>query len=150
MTATSVVPPPISTIMLPDGSDTGSPTPIAAAMGSSIRKISLAPARSALSFTARVSTSVIPEGTATRTRGLTRRHLAGTLVFAFWMKYRSIASVTSKSAITPYFMGRTALMFPGVLPSIRFASSPTARTSLLRSLIATTDGSFSTTPLSFT
>ena len=37
MTATSVVPPPMSTIMLPDGSVTGSPAPIAAAIGSSIR-----------------------------------------------------------------------------------------------------------------
>ena len=37
MTATSVVPPPMSTIMLPDGSVTGRPTPIAAAIGSSIR-----------------------------------------------------------------------------------------------------------------
>ena len=37
MTATSVVPPPMSTIMLPVGSETGSPAPIAAAIGSSIR-----------------------------------------------------------------------------------------------------------------
>ena len=37
MTATSVVPPPMSTIMLPDGSVTGSPAPIAAAIGCSIR-----------------------------------------------------------------------------------------------------------------
>ena len=37
MTATSVVPPPMSTIMFPVGSATGSPAPIAAAIGSSIR-----------------------------------------------------------------------------------------------------------------
>ena len=37
MTATSVVPPPMSTIMLPVGSETGRPAPIAAAIGSSIR-----------------------------------------------------------------------------------------------------------------
>ncbi len=37
MTATSVVPPPMSTTMLPEGSVIGSPAPIAAAMGSSIR-----------------------------------------------------------------------------------------------------------------
>ncbi len=37
MIATSEVPPPTSTIMLPVGSSTGSPAPIAAAMGSSIR-----------------------------------------------------------------------------------------------------------------
>ena len=36
MTATSVVPPPMSTIMLPVGSCTGSPAPIAAAIGSSM------------------------------------------------------------------------------------------------------------------
>ena len=37
MTATSLVPPPMSTIMFPVGSATGSPAPIAAAIGSSIR-----------------------------------------------------------------------------------------------------------------
>ena len=37
MTATSVVPPPMSTIMLACGSVIGSPTPMPAAMGSSIR-----------------------------------------------------------------------------------------------------------------
>ncbi len=37
MTATSVVPPPMSTIMLPEASCTGRPTPIAAAIGSSMR-----------------------------------------------------------------------------------------------------------------
>ena len=37
MTATSVVPPPMSTIMFPVGSETGRPAPIAAAIGSSIR-----------------------------------------------------------------------------------------------------------------
>ena len=39
------------------------------------------------------------------------------------MKCRSICSVTSKSAITPSFSGRIALIVPGVRPSIRFASS---------------------------
>ncbi len=37
ITATSVVPPPMSTIMLPVGSVIGRPAPIAAAIGSSIR-----------------------------------------------------------------------------------------------------------------
>ena len=37
MTATSVVPPPMSTIMLPPGSVIGIPAPIAAAIGSSMR-----------------------------------------------------------------------------------------------------------------
>ena len=36
ITATSVVPPPMSTIMLPAGSWIGSPAPIAAAIGSSM------------------------------------------------------------------------------------------------------------------
>ena len=36
ITATSVVPPPMSTIMLPLGSWLGSPAPMAAAMGSSM------------------------------------------------------------------------------------------------------------------
>ena len=37
ITATSVVPPPMSMIMLPEGSVTGRPAPMAAAIGSSIR-----------------------------------------------------------------------------------------------------------------
>src|SRR3990172_5374775 len=44
MTATSVVPPPMSTIMLPDGSVIGRPAPMAAASGSSMRYTSRAPA----------------------------------------------------------------------------------------------------------
>ncbi len=44
ITATSVVPPPMSTIMLAPGSATGSPAPSAAAIGSSMRKASRAPA----------------------------------------------------------------------------------------------------------
>ena len=55
----------------------------------------------------------------------------------------------SKSAITPDFIGRIAMMLPGVLPSIRFASSPTARTRLEPACIATTEGSRRTTPRSF-
>ena len=37
MTATSDVPPPMSTIIEPTGSDTGKPAPMAAAIGSSMR-----------------------------------------------------------------------------------------------------------------
>ena len=72
ITATSVVPPPMSTIMLPEGSVTGRPAPMAAAMGSSIRYTSRAPAARAESRTARFSTSVMPEGTPMMMRGLTR------------------------------------------------------------------------------
>ena len=62
------------------------------------------------------------------------------------MKYRSICSVVSKSAITPCRSGRVALMCAGVRPIIRRASAPTAYTSPVRSSIATTDGSNVTTP----
>ncbi len=47
ITATSVVPPPISTIMEPEGSVTGRLAPIAAAIGSSISSTLRAPALSA-------------------------------------------------------------------------------------------------------
>ena len=111
MTATSVVPPPMSTIMFPVGSATGSPAPMAAAIGSSIRKALRAPADSVASSTARFSTPVTPEGTQTTTRGCAQRFWC-----TFWMKWRSICSVTSKSAITPSFSGRMALMLPGRAP----------------------------------
>src|SRR6266581_3440117 len=73
ITATSVVPPPTSTIMLPVGSATGRPAPIAAAIGSSIRYAWRAPALSVASSTARFSTPVTPEGTHTTTRGCANR-----------------------------------------------------------------------------
>ena len=38
--------------------------------------------------------------------------------------------MTSKSAMTPSFIGRIATMLPGVRPSISLASLPTARTFL--------------------
>ena len=69
ITATSVVPPPISTISDPDGSETGRPAPIAAAIGSSIRRAQRAPALIVASRTARFSTSVTPDGMPTSTRG---------------------------------------------------------------------------------
>ena len=62
ITATSVVPPPMSTIMFPVGSATGRPAPIAAAIGSSIRYAWRAPAESVASSTARFSTPVTPDG----------------------------------------------------------------------------------------
>src|SRR3954466_11039095 len=63
MTATSAVPPPMSTTMLPGGSVTGNPAPIAAAIGSSMSCTRRAPALSALSWIARRSTAVEPDGT---------------------------------------------------------------------------------------
>jgi len=123
--------------------------PMAAAMGSSIRYTSRAPADWADSFTARFSTWVMPVGTQMMMRGRTRRRELWTLE----MKWRSMASVTSKSAMTPSFMGRMATMLPGVRPSIFLASAPTASTLLTPRasfLTATTDGSESTIPLPFT
>ena len=58
--------------------------------------------------------------------------------------------MTSKSAITPSFIGRTAVMLPGVRPSISLACLPTASTflvPLLRRWTATTEGSLETMPL---
>ena len=62
------------------------------------------------------------------------------------MKWRSISSVTSKSAITPSFSGLIAEIVPGVRPSMRLASIPTACTSPVRESTATTLGSDSTIP----
>jgi hypothetical protein len=103
-TATSVVPPPTSTTIEPVGSVTGRPAPIAAAIGSSIRKACLAPALSADSRIARRSTAVAPEGTQTMICGAEKlRRLS-----ALRMKCLIISSVTSKSAMTPSRSGRIA------------------------------------------
>jgi hypothetical protein len=62
-----------------------------------------------------------------------------------------MASVISKSAITPSLMGRTARMLAGVRPSISLASWPTARTlsprPVVSSATATTLGSEQISPL---
>ena len=68
-------------------------------MGSSMMYARRAPAAIVASSTARCSTPVMPEGTHTTTRGFASRRRLCT----FWMKYRSIFSVTSKSAMTPSF-----------------------------------------------
>ena len=81
-------------------------------------------------------------------RGLTRVRRLWTLR----MKCLSMASVISKSAMTPSFIGLMATMLPGVRPNIIFASLPTASTLLLPRpslLTATTDGSLKTIPLPF-
>jgi len=67
------------------------------------------------------------------------------------IKYLSICSVMVKSAITPSFIGRIAWIEAGALPSMRFASAPTARMVFLAAgppsvRIATTEGSSSTIP----
>ena len=103
----------------PAASETGSPAPIAAAIGSSIRKTSDAPAASALSLIARRSTWVEPQGTQMMILGFGAKSLFG---FTMRMNCFSICSVTVKSAITPSFIGRIAWMLPGTLPSICFAA----------------------------
>jgi hypothetical protein len=145
MTATSLVPPPTSMTMRPIGSPIATPAPMAAAIGSSMRWTRRAPADSAASSTARRSTSVIPVGAHTTKRGRARRRSS-----TLRMKWRSICSVTSKSAITPWRSGRVAEICAGVRPIIRWASPPTATTSSVRSSIATTDGSESTIPRPWT
>src|SRR3954447_15680560 len=139
--ATSLVPPPTSTTMRPIGSAISSPAPIAAARDSSIRWTSRAPALRDASSIARRSTSVIPDGAHMTTVGRLKR-LRTTLA----RNWRSIASVTSKSAITPWRSGRSAEMLAGVRPIICWASWPTACTSPVRWSIATTDGSDMTMP----
>jgi hypothetical protein len=67
-----------------------------------------APADRHASSTARFSTPVTPDGTQTTTRGWAQRFWC-----TFWMKWRSISSVTSKSAMTPSFSGRMAWIVPG-------------------------------------
>ena len=143
MTATSVVPPPMSTMSDPVGSLTGRPAPIAAAIGSSMSRAQRAPALIVASRTARFSTSVTPDGMPTSTRG---RGMRAYRSCTFWMKYRIICSVTSKSLITPSRRGRMATMLAGVRPTIRFASAPMASTRFVRVSMATTDGSVMTMP----
>ncbi len=147
MTATSVVPPPMSTMSEPDGSDTGSPAPIAAAIGSSMRRAQRAPELSAASRTARFSTSVTPDGMPSSIRGLGMRPIRSCTLFT---KYLIICSVTSKSLMTPSRSGRIAMIEAGVRPTMRFASAPIARTRFVFASIATTDGSEMTIPRSRT
>ena len=130
-TATSVVPPPISTTIDPVGSAIGIPAPIAAAIGSAINPAFLAPALNTLSRIARFSTGVAPYGTQTIILGLDIFDLA----LALRMKCFIISSAATKSAITPSLIGLIASIEPGVLPSINLASSPTARTSFFPFLI---------------
>ena len=122
ITPTSVVPPPMSTTIEPVASSTGRSAPIAAAIGSSISSTRRAPAPKADSRMARRSTWVEPHGTQITMRGLGVKmpDLCTRL-----MNCLSICSVTVKSAITPSFIGRIAVMLPGVRPSICLAARPT-------------------------
>ena len=125
---------------------------MAAAIGSSMMSTSRAPASFAASFTARSSTLVISAGTQIVTCGfglMMDDHHERSFI-TFLMKYESIASVTSKSAMTPSRSGRIAWMCAGVRPSIWRASSPTASTRPVFMSLATTEGSRSTMPLPLT
>src|ERR687894_1106074 len=145
-TATSVVPPQTSTIMDPWASLTGNPAPIAAAKGSSMVYACRAPADSVASLTARSSTPVTPLGTHTTTLGPESERKILLRGCALRIKYESIFSVTSKSAITPSFKGRIATMWPGVRPSMPLAADPTATTLSVLLSMATTEGSERTIP----
>ena len=89
-------------------------------------------------MTAVFSTCEMSPGTAITARGL---RIAWRWAFVFLMQYWSIFIVMSGSWITPWRIGRTAMMLPGVRPSMRLASSPTARTRCVPSWTATTEGS---------
>ncbi len=145
MTAISVLPPPMSTIMLPSGASTSMPMPMAAAMGSKMRYTSRPSACSAESRTARSSTSVLPDGTpmTMRREGEKRRLPVCTIL----MSPRIICSQAVKSAITPSRRGRMVRMLSCVFSYIIFAFSPTASILSVRRSSATTEGS-STTILS--
>ena len=145
ITAISVLPPPMSTIMLPSGASTSRPMPRAAAIGSYIIYTSRPPACSLESRTARISTSVEPEGmhTTIRSEGENQRRL---LLTIFTIP-RIICSAALKSAITPSRSGRIVRMPGDSLPSIWRAIVPTANSLSVLFSIATTLGS-STTILS--
>ena len=98
----------MSTIIQPVGSPVGRP---GADRGSHrlFDQVRVAGAgESVASSTARFSTFVTPEGTHTTTRGCTKR-----LWCTFLMKWRSICSHTSKSAMTPSLSGRMAVIDAG-------------------------------------
>ena len=105
----------------------------------------LAPAFWAASLTARRSTAVTPEGMQMTTRGLPNRDRP----MLFWKNHWSILAVMSKSAMTPSFKGRMAMMDPGVLPMTSLAACPTYFTTSVRTSTATTDGSRMMIPLPF-
>ena len=146
ITAISVVPPPISTIILPLGCIISIPIPIAAAIGSCIKYTSLPFTLSADSLTARISTSVIPEGmqiTILRD-GLKNFFFKVGILF---IRVLIICSDALKSAITPSFSGLIVLMFSWVFPCIILASFPIAIILLVVRSMATMEG-LSTTTLS--
>jgi len=148
ITATSVVPPPMSTTIFPLGSVTGIPAPMAAAMGSSMKNTSLAPADSADSRTALFSTWVMP---------LNSDDDSGPYEPASFVH---LPDEVAKHGFRDleigndaFFHGSMATMFPGVRQaSVCFLahSQNLSALSFLSSFTATTEGSFRTMPLPFT
>ena len=143
MTAISVVPPPMSITMLPVGVSTGRPTPIAAAIGSATMNTSFAPAPSAESRTARFSTSVMPDGTHTITRGFT---------------LKTCLSMIGLEEVAQHLLGHVEVGDDAVLqrphrddavgraPEHALRLEPDALDLPVACSIATTEGSFSTMP----
>ncbi len=142
ITAISVEPPPISTIIFPSGASTSIPIPMAAAIGSNIKYTSLPPACSALSRTARSSTSVLPEGTPITILKEGEKNLRPMLTFL--ISPRIICSQALKSAITPSRRGLTVRILGFSFSYIIFALSPTAIILSVRRSSATTEGSSTT------
>src|SRR3989338_5392073 len=112
---------------------------MAAAIIFSAKNTWLAPADKTTSSTAFFSTSVISRGMPTTTLGLAE--IASLLAWTLSIKYLSIFSVISKSEIMPLSRGAVAMIWGGVLPTMRLASSPTAKIWSVRLLTATTDDS---------
>ena len=75
----SVVPPPISTTIFPEGTMMSSPAPSAAASGSSMRYVLDTPAWIVASSTARFSTDVMCTGMQVMTLGLKKKLFPATL-----------------------------------------------------------------------
>src|SRR6266851_783606 len=146
-TATSVVPPPTSTTIEPVGSVTGRPAPIAAAIGSSIRKTRLAPALSADSWIARRSTAVEPEGTQTMICGVAklRRLCALRIMLDHFLGYLEIGDNAVAQRPDRLNVARGAADH-----QFRLLSDGEDLSLALTLAIATTDGSFRTIPRPFT
>ena len=143
ITAISVVPPPMSTTMLPWGASMSRPIPRAAAMGSKIRYTSRPPACSVESRTALISTSVEPEGMPTTTLRLGVNRLRLRLL-ACLMNPRIIISAALKSAMTPSRRGLTVFSPGFTFSCISLACWPSAMHFPLLLLIAMMLGSSST------
>ncbi len=136
-TATWLVPPPRQMIILPDGVPMGRSTPKAAANGCRMRYTSRLPEPKPASWTARLSTLVTPYGTVIITRGRKKSMEPVNRLIRYW----SIRSVTSYSAITPCCNGWTTSMDSGTRPTISFAARPHSTIFCSSMTMATTVGS---------